>query len=431
MKNKILLLAVVLFCFTASLLQAQGKENPFQNLNMGREYFYIDPLVFYPLDSSVGRLDVYIDIPLENLQFKKAGSNDNYESSFDMKIIIKDYLDQQVFTQTYTEKVTSTKNEQKNIAGQSATSLKNFYLKSGLYKILFSIKDRNSGNEYIKEFSVNVKDPKVQRIVASDIMLLSDYSVDANGEQEITPLIRGNIGSIENFFIFAEIQNNSEEEIIRTFSLKTVDDKNRTVFDTVISVDIKKGKNPVIVKLNTADYSIGSFTLIVSDGTREITGAKFAYRWGDVPINVKDLDEAVSQLMYIATNKELDHIKDATNNEEKLKRFIKFWKSIDPSPRTPKNEIMIEYYNRIKIANERYSHYVDGWKTDMGMVFIIYGNPSVIDRHPFESDAKPYEIWTYYDINRQYIFVDYTGFGDYRLTTPIWDERSRIRVNYY
>lgn len=431
MKNRLLLLAVIVYCLSALQVQAQGKENPLQHLNMGKEYFYIDPLVFYPLDSSVGRLDIYIDIPLENLQFKKAGSNDNYESSFDLKIIVKDFANQQIFTQTFTEKITSTKNEQKNIDEQTATNLKSFYLKSGSYKIFFSLKDRNSGNEYYKEFPVNVKDPKVDRVVASDIMLLSDYSVDANGEQEITPLIRGNIGTLESFYIFAEIQNNSEEEVFRTYNLRTVDDKNQTIFDTLISVDIKKGKNTVIVKLNTANYSIGNFVLKVSDGSREITGTTFVYKWSDIPISVKDLDEAVSQLMYIATNKELDHIKDAPNNDEKLKRFIKFWKSIDPSPRTPKNEIMIEYYNRIKIANERYSNYVDGWKTDMGMVFIIYGNPSVIDRHPFESNSKPYEIWTYYDINRQYIFVDYTGFGDYRLTTPIWDERSRIRVNYY
>ena len=128
------------------------------------------------------------------------------------------------------------------------------------------------------------------------------------------------------------------------------------MFDTTISVNIKKGKNPVIVKMDAADYSIGSYTLKIFEGSKVLTETNFVYRWGDVPITVKDLDEAVSQLQYIATTKELDYINDAANNEEKLKRFVRFWKSIDPSPRTPKNEIMIEYYNRIKIANERYSH---------------------------------------------------------------------------
>jgi GWxTD domain-containing protein len=165
----------------------------------------------------------------------------------------------------------------------------------------------------------------------------------------------------------------------------------------------------------------------VYDGSRKISDRRFVYKWADIPISIKDLDNAVSQLLYIASSKELDDIKDAKTNEEKLKRFIKFWRSKDPSPRTPRNELMVEYYNRVKIANERYSHYVEGWKTDMGMVFIIYGTPSVIDRHPFDADSKPYEVWTYYEINRQYVFVDYTGFGDYRLTTPIWDDRTILR----
>lgn len=63
----------------------------------------------------------------------------------------------------------------------------------------------------------------------------------------------------------------------------------------------------------------------------------------------------------------------------------------------------------------------------MGMVFIILGTPSNIDRHPFELDSKPYEIWHYYEINRQYVFVDYTGFGDYRLVTPFYGDVNKFR----
>jgi GWxTD domain-containing protein len=118
----------------------------------------------------------------------------------------------------------------------------------------------------------------------------------------------------------------------------------------------------------------------------------------------------------------MDALRKAKTTPEKEKRFIEFWKKKDPSPNTPRNELMVEYYNRIRIANERYSHYTDGWRTDMGMVFIIYGNPSNVDRHPFENQTKPYEVWDYYDINRQFVFVDDSGFGDYRLITPIYDD---------
>ena len=428
MKTKFVVITVFLFFAMVLTSSAQIKDNTLNNLNMGREYFYIDPLMFYPLDSSVGRLDLYIEVPLENLQFKKAGSNDNYESIVDMRITIKNSSDEQVFTQTYTDKINTTKSEQKNISGKTVSSVKNYFLNSGYYKIQFSLKDKNSGNEYIKDFSIKVKDPTIDRIVGSDIMLLTGYEEDSNGEKEITPLISSNIGDLENFYIFSEIYNRTDEEVSKILTIKTFNEKEKVVFDTIVSVNVKKGKNTIIQKLYSDIYTIGNFRMEVYDGSNKLSERRFIYRWGDIPISIKDLDEAVSQLLYIATKSELDRIKDAPTSEEKLKRFMHFWRSIDPSPRTTKNEILIEYYNRIKIANERYSHYVDGWKTDMGMVFIIYGNPSVIDRHPFESDSKPYEIWTYYDINRQYIFVDYTGFGDYRLTTPIYDHRTKIRL---
>ena len=39
-----------------------------------------------------------------------------------------------------------------------------------------------------------------------------------------------------------------------------------------------------------------------------------------------------------------------------------------------------------------------GWKTDRGRIFILYGEPSEIERFPNQMDTKPYEIWHYNDI---------------------------------
>jgi GWxTD domain-containing protein len=142
----------------------------------------------------------------------------------------------------------------------------------------------------------------------------------------------------------------------------------------------------------------------------------------EFPLSLNNIDELISQLQYIANKNEMEHMEKAKTTGEKQKRFIDFWKSKDPTPNTKRNEAMLEYYRRLKYADKNFSTvYSKGWKSDMGMVYIIYGNPSNIERHPYEMDAKPYEIWDYYDINRQFIFVDNTGFGDFRLVTPIWD----------
>jgi len=413
---------------SAVSVMAQNKDSQLTTFKLNREYFYIDPLVFYPLDSAIGRLDLYVEIPLENLSFKQLNNGENYEASIALSVQIKNSLNELIITQTYDDKITNTKSEQKKMSDKSVSSMKSYFLKPDFYKLIFIIKDKSTSNEFTKEVSFTVKDPLIERLISSSIMLLSNYEQDSKGEKEITPIINSNVGTIETFYVFTEFWNRGESDISnKMINIKISDEKNKNIFDTLVSINLKIGMNSIIQKLYTEKYTIGDLKMEIFDGDIKVTERSFTNKWADVPVSIKDLDNAINQLLYIATSDELDHIKDAKTNEDKLKRFMKFWKSKDPSPRTAKNELMIEYYNRIKIANERYSHYVEGWKTDMGMVFIIYGNPSVIDRHPFDSDSRPYEVWTYYEINRQYIFVDYTGFGDYRLTTPIWDDRTKIR----
>ena len=100
----------------------------------------------------------------------------------------------------------------------------------------------------------------------------------------------------------------------------------------------------------------------------------------------------------------------------------------DPSPNNDENEIFDEYFRRIAFANENFSNYIEGWRSDRGMVYTILGAPNNIDRHPFEYDSKPYEVWEYYDLNRSFVFLDQTGFGDYRLVTPLTGDLYRYQI---
>jgi GWxTD domain-containing protein len=106
---------------------------------------------------------------------------------------------------------------------------------------------------------------------------------------------------------------------------------------------------------------------------------------------------------------------------------LAFWKKKDPNPADEENAVFDEYYRRINFANANFSHYMEGWRSDRGMIYITLGPPNNIDRHPFEYDSKPYEVWEYYDLNEQYVFMDESGFGDYRLITPLTGDAMRYR----
>ena len=121
---------------------------------------------------------------------------------------------------------------------------------------------------------------------------------------------------------------------------------------------------------------------------------------------------------------QIDSIKSAKDILSKERIFLAFWQRYNTNPSSKQNPVMDEYFNRVAYANAHFSHYFAGWKSDMGMIYILFGPPNNVDRHPFEVDSKPYEVWDYFQRNRQFIFVDETGFGDYRLTNPLSDVYS-------
>jgi GWxTD domain-containing protein len=56
----------------------------------------------------------------------------------------------------------------------------------------------------------------------------------------------------------------------------------------------------------------------------------------------------------------------------------RFWESHDPAPETPKNEFREEIRRRIHYANIWFRDAEEGWRTDRGRVWILYGEPDEI-----------------------------------------------------
>ncbi|MBU0509303.1 GWxTD domain-containing protein [bacterium] len=152
------------------------------------------------------------------------------------------------------------------------------------------------------------------------------------------------------------------------------------------------------------------------NGRREVRTRQFSIRIPGIPASIINLDLAIRQLKYIATSEENRRLRDAPATE-KERLFKEFWNQRDPEGGTAKME---EYYYRVEQANRKFSTHRAGWEMDRGRIFILYGEPTDIERHPFDAGSRPYEIWFYAYLSRRFVFVDYTGFGDYTLVSPEW-----------
>ena len=132
-------------------------------------------------------------------------------------------------------------------------------------------------------------------------------------------------------------------------------------------------------------------------------------------MNAIECDRDFDYLRYIATKGEIDQFKKLRTVESKREYLFEYWKNRE-TLYTGKRSAKVEYFERINIANNSYkSGFKEGWKSDRGRVYILYGPSDEIERHANEVDVKPYEIWFYHGIQGgvQFIFGDRTGYSDY------------------
>ncbi len=98
--------------------------------------------------------------------------------------------------------------------------------------------------------------------------------------------------------------------------------------------------------------------------------------------------------------------------------LAQFWTDVEAGKRDVKDITRAVYLERVETANQRYKSLGhEGWHTDRGRVYIVYGESDEVDRHPSSSESKPYEIWHYNQIESgvEFIFIDRSGFGEYTL----------------
>jgi GWxTD domain-containing protein len=104
--------------------------------------------------------------------------------------------------------------------------------------------------------------------------------------------------------------------------------------------------------------------------------------------------------------------------EAKREFLTTFWTDIENGKSGSNGVTRVLYLDRVATANQRYhSMGRDGWHTDRGRVYILFGEPDEVDRFPNSDNGKPYEIWHYNQIENsvQFVFVDRSGYGEYIL----------------
>lgn len=95
-------------------------------------------------------------------------------------------------------------------------------------------------------------------------------------------------------------------------------------------------------------------------------------------------------LQYVTTSREYEQLSAYENPKMAVDSFWLIHAGIESRAKT----LISKYYNRVQEANVLFSSYLEGWKTDRGMIYIIFGPPNHVFR------ATNIENWTYGEVTR-------------------------------
>jgi GWxTD domain-containing protein len=101
---------------------------------------------------------------------------------------------------------------------------------------------------------------------------------------------------------------------------------------------------------------------------------------------VKDVASMISPLEYLSTTEEFRGLSQADSSKIALDNF---WLKLGGNVAVSREMIRV-FYNRMFYANQYFNSYKPGWKTDRGMIYMVFGPPSYIKK------TANLETWEYY-----------------------------------
>ena len=406
------ILVLFLFSVNNSFCQRQNKNKILSNVG---NYSLIEFSKPFSKDSIL--VTTFVEIPFQSLQFVKK--ENSFFASYDVSISLRNEKGKRIFRKMWSDSIITNDYIQTQSKYRTKKHFVNLKVGKNEYIIdseLYDKDTRNKGSKKIKlDFSKKNKIPILfEPIVVTNLegnwgFNYGEFPLTGkritNIDDGITLIISGFVGTgqyqVEMFldgknekdgFIVLESEETSDGYFITRYKLKK-DDLSR------IGLNLK-----LIIKQNGKERSLFKNISIFKPG---LSGF------------VNNVENSFQQMKYILTNDERKKAKGKKGKElESL--FLSFWKERDPTPSTSINELMEEYYIRVNYVNEYFNmSWREGWETDFGMIYILFGPPDQIERsNSVSTSSSIYQIWYYNRLNKQFVFKDQNGFGDFKLDRP-------------
>lgn len=348
-------------------------------------------------------IDVTAEIVYGSLIYKEV--EDSLSASFTIEIQIVPEENTNEVSKVQQETISLVRQNSNIVNSQETFSFhKRIPVNPGSYTINVTVIDRNSDKQLTRQAHTFIPDPANSITNLTNIQLLGKTGNDDNWSPITTYDVKGQVDSL---MFRLQVTNNSSEEpmaitgrLVRFKSDTTIARPmhyNRYSPSSIQYKGIEYDEEEVIQSTRRTLTQPGSVLIeyrfsqqprgnyrfdVMSDEEEEDSNLFKARDFGVKSKNypsINSAEELARPLYYLMNDKEYEKL-IAIKDSDSLKQAVdRFWlKNLNNKNRA--KQVIQMYYQRVEEANKQFSNFKEGWKTDLGMVYILFGPPWYVDQ---------------------------------------------------
>jgi len=328
------------------------------------------------------------------------------------------------------------KRENKEIihSGNVFTFQKRFPMKPGNYNVSVVVTDKSSKKQTVRTTHAMIPNPNSKEVNITNVQLLAinNQNKQRHGYLPVTTYsVPGKLDTLK--FEFQVMKPTSDKRVDvdmklikfksdtmparemyapnpspSTLPYKGIDYDSRTIVQTQKRILTADEQGSILIQYQTLRPNRGNYRFDVTlqgngiDSKKNFKARDFSVMSQDYP-NIRTPRELAAPLVYLMSRKKYKKMM-AIQNQDSLKEAVdSFWLGHLKSKEKAKKVIQL-YYQRVEEANKQFSNYKEGWKTDPGMIYILFGPPWYVDT------SLDHMHWTYgydrYDPDRNFEFIE-------------------------
>lgn len=400
--------------------------------------FYVDVLYFRAGNGEKTLTEVYVEIPYATLDFAKTPDRVTdgvplpaFQASTQVAVVFEDPGGSDIARKAIADTVTASRPEETLSSELARQYYFSFQVDPGPYRLRVQVTDQLTGGVISATRTLTVPSFQEPRLQLSTVQLArwiriadGETIFEKNGRIVFPNTEHTYATDLPRLFAYFEAYGLDSASAPDSFEVRYTLQHGRRVIRSIRRLYPKPGTSAALsVQLPISDLDLGDYllTVTVADPARRqqaTASTQFFVTRSWNQLSDHDFEQLLEQLSYIATSQELVALR-TTPREFRGAAIAEFWRRRDPTPDTPENEALREFYRRIRYANQKFhSETGEGWQTDQGRVYIVLGPPDQVRQEKFESGRPTSEVWEYRALKQVFVFIDEEGFGQYRLTQP-------------